>query len=91
MNKELKGHTDVARIFSNLAAQLPLAGAVLIEDHDEWEAANRRSLTGVHVRAGNHDQAGREDKRPGYQRRWNYDQLTRTVSRNSIIQRALPV
>ena len=42
VNKEIKRRTDVARVFPNPAALLRLAGSVLIEQHDEWEAGDRR-------------------------------------------------
>jgi len=42
VNKEIKRRTDVVGVFPNPAALLRLAGSDLIEQHDEWEAGDRR-------------------------------------------------
>ncbi len=51
VNKEVKRRSDVVGIFPNEAAIVRLAGAVLLEVHDEWAAADKRYLAENSMRA----------------------------------------
>jgi transposase-like protein len=50
VNKAIKRRTDVVGVFPNPEALLRLAGAVLVEQHDEWAASDRRYFSEVSMR-----------------------------------------
>ena len=45
LNKDIKRRTDVVGVFPNPKALLRLAGSVLVDAYDEWQAGERRSLS----------------------------------------------
>ena len=51
LNKKVKRRTDVVGVFPNPAALLRLAGAVLVEAHDEWQVSAERRYLSEHSMA----------------------------------------
>jgi transposase-like protein len=62
LNKEIKRRTDVVGVLPNPERLLRLAGAVLIEAHDEWQVSDRRTSLRLYGPAHRDDQGG--DARP---------------------------
>ncbi len=44
LSKEIEWRPDVIGVYPNPAGLLSLAGAVLVEDHDEWQVFDHRHL-----------------------------------------------
>jgi putative transposase len=74
VNKEIKRRTNVVGIFPDDAAVLRLAGAVLIEAHDEWQVAERRYLSEGSM--AKLTQTSDDDRRPKEVRRASAELVT---------------
>ena len=57
VNKEFTRRTDVG-VFQNSSGLLRLAGAVLVEQHEEWDAGDRRYFSKYSMKALDADPEG---------------------------------
>ncbi len=65
LNKEIKRRTNVVGIFLNEAAMIRLMGAILSEQHDEWQVSKRYFGVGSLAKLERKEQEIAERPEPG--------------------------
>src|SRR4051794_31448485 len=82
LDKEIKRRTDVVGVCLNPEALLRLAGAVLVEAHDEWQVCHRRNPSeGSMARLNRPTQAYEEVAQPALMASWSNPQKTPRTGR----------
>jgi hypothetical protein len=70
-NKEIKRRTDVDGVFPDPEALLRLAGAMLVEVHDEWQVSDRRYLSEGSMAMPNRPSPAEEVAQPALMASWS--------------------
>lgn len=64
LNREIKRRSDVVQIFPNRDSVTRLVGAVLAEQHEEWQYGERRYLSETSMRRLSNTLTGASDPQP---------------------------